>query len=135
MKSILVAVFMGAVVLLMVCSCATVPTEPLGSDELRLLSIKIPGSGRIKTGALYTINVRYESGGQPKIEKMCYFMSNRGPYCSKATDLALGLAGEFQMEIGGSDIGPQRLEIYVDYYGERKLRRTNRLSSLLEVTK
>jgi hypothetical protein len=32
----------GVIVLLLVCSCATVPTAPLASGELRLLSMHVP---------------------------------------------------------------------------------------------
>ncbi len=135
MKSISVAFFMGGVVLLLLSSCATVPTEPMGPDELRLLGIQIPGAGRIKAGALYTINVRYESGGQPKVQRTCFSLAGYGPYCSKVTGMDLGLAGTFQMEVGGSDIGPQRLEIYIEYLREGRLRRTNAISTIVEVTK
>ena len=135
MKSILVACIMGGVVLLLLSSCATVPTEPLGPDELRLLGIQIPGSGRIRAGVLYTVNVRYESGGQPKIQRTCYSVAGYGPYCSRVTGIDLGWVGSFQMDIGGSDIGPQRLEIYVEYIREGRLRRTNVISTIVEVTK
>jgi len=133
MKSILVTSLIGGVVLLLLSSCATVPTEPLGPDELRLLDIQIPGAGRIKAGALYTINVRYETGGQPKIQRICYSLGGYEPKCSRATGIELGWVGTFQMDIGGNDIGPQPLEIYVEYIREGKIRRTNVVSTTVEV--
>ena len=135
MKSISVALLTGGVVLLCLFSCATVPTEPLGGDELRLLSVHVPGAGRFRINALYTINVRYESGGQPKVQRMCYSLGNSGPHCAKVTGVETGLTGTFQMDITGTEVGPQRLDIYVEYFREGKLRRTNVISSRVELTK
>ena len=42
MMFILIAFLTGVIVLLLVSSCATVPTEPLASGELRLLDMHVP---------------------------------------------------------------------------------------------
>ena len=42
MKLILKAVLMNIAVLLVISSCATVPTKPLAPGELRLLSMHVP---------------------------------------------------------------------------------------------
>lgn len=134
MRSILAAFLMAGTFLVLLSSCATVSTEPLGPDELRLLDIHVPGSGRFKVGAMYTVTVRYESGGQPKVQRACFILGSSEPRCARATDTDLGLAGSFQMDIGGNDVGPQRLQIYVDYLREGRLRRSNVVTTLVEVT-
>ena len=47
MMFIRIAFLTGVIVLLLVCSCATVPTAPLASGELRLLSINVPGNSAV----------------------------------------------------------------------------------------
>ena len=45
MKNVLPIVLMSVAVVLTIFSCATVPKEPLGAGELRLLRIDIPPGG------------------------------------------------------------------------------------------
>ncbi|HYA93840.1 MAG TPA: hypothetical protein VEK32_20295 [Thermodesulfobacteriota bacterium] len=68
MKSILV-VLMGAAVLLGICSCATVPTKPLGEGELRLLGMQVPEMGNLALGVSYNIYFTFDADGKPEISR------------------------------------------------------------------
>jgi hypothetical protein len=57
MKPILIAVFMRVALLLGISSCATVPTEPLGEGELRLLRINVPENGNLRPGLSYSVDI------------------------------------------------------------------------------
>jgi hypothetical protein len=54
MKS-LIGVLMGVVIMLLLSSCATVPAEPLGEGELRLLGMQVPEMGNLALEVSYNI--------------------------------------------------------------------------------
>jgi hypothetical protein len=65
MKS-LIAGPMGAFIMLLISSCATVPKEPLASGELRLLSMDVVGSG-VEANTSFPVNVFLR---QPVIQRL-----------------------------------------------------------------
>ena len=48
MKFTLIGFLVGGVMVLMVASCATVPTDPLGPGEVRLLNINFPDYSEVR---------------------------------------------------------------------------------------
>jgi len=57
MRSTLIAILVGGVVILSISSCATVPTEPLASGELRLLSIRVPMNEDIRVNPVRKVGL------------------------------------------------------------------------------
>jgi len=55
MKSLLIVA--AGFFLLLASSCATVPTEPLASGELRLLSMQVADRGDIKVNFPFVVNI------------------------------------------------------------------------------
>ena len=133
MKSVLIAVLMGGVVLSVVSSCATVPTGPLGEGELRLSSIQVPENGSLKVGLKYWVTVNFEAAGSPEIKRACFTWSNDGPYCVdvNARDVKHFLShANFQVPVV-APLGHSRLECYAEYIRGGRRQRTNSVSSLV----
>ena len=127
MKSILVAILIGGIVLLVVSSCATVPKEPLASGEVRLLSISVPGAG-IEANTSFAVNIFFEAVGNPQIKRTCFSESREGPYCfdvSDASYLTLGTKRAFQVYLPGVSVGSHRVECYAEYIRDGETRKTN----------
>ena len=89
MKSLLIGVFVGGVIVLMVCSCATVPKEPLGPGEVRLLSLDFPSE--VRKDSQYVVSIRFEAEGGPEISTVCIQWAGLGSKCTKALDYGNGL--------------------------------------------
>ena len=130
MKS-LIAVLMGVVIMLLVFSCATVPTEPLTSGELRLLSVQVPS--RITVGFPYDLIIIFRADGKPEISKACCSWSGGGPYCFKARNLKYGSPGNFIIELPPADPGTYTMECYAEYLRDGETQRTNVISSQIDV--
>ena len=79
MKSILMTILKGVTVLLMVSSCATVPSEPLGSGEVRLLGIHVHEEKNLRTNIPFLVTIKFEADGKPEIDKACFYWSGNGP--------------------------------------------------------
>ncbi len=71
MRSILVTVLMGGIMLL-VSSCATVPTKLLASSELRLLSINSKEKMETKIHVPFEVKINFEADGEPEIRNVCF---------------------------------------------------------------
>ena len=80
MRSILIAVLVGGVVILSISSCATVPKEPLASGELRLLSMQVPMKEDIKVNFPFMANINFEADSKPEIRTACFSFSGDGLY-------------------------------------------------------
>jgi len=80
MRSILIAVLIGGVVILSISSCATVPKEPLASGELRLLSMQVPMKEDIKVNFPFMANINFEADSKPEIRTACFSFSGDGLY-------------------------------------------------------
>lgn len=129
MKSILISFLMGVAVLLGISSCATVPTEPLGPGELRLLRMEVPENGNLILGLLYSVNISFEADGNPEIIRACCTYSGDGPYCYRVKDIKYGSPGNFSVQFSNSYADSQRLECYAEYVRDGKRRRTNAVLS------
>jgi len=112
------------IVLLLVSSCATVPTEPLASRELRLLSIH-PEKGDIRVNFPFVVNINFEVDGKPEIRTACFSFSGDGPYCFKVTDVNYGSPGTIKVQVKAKSSGSQALESYVYYLRDGKVQPTN----------
>jgi len=127
MRSILLTVLLGGVVLLIASSCATVPREPLASGEVRLLSIDVLGSG-IEANASFAVNIFFEAAGNPEIKRACFYESGEEPSCfdvSDASYLTLGTKRAFQVYLPGVSVGSHRVECYAEYIRDGETRKTN----------
>jgi hypothetical protein len=132
MKSILVTVLMGGIMLL-VFSCATVPTKPLSSGELRLLSINTPERMEIKMNVPFEVKINFEADGEPKIRTACFYWAGDGPHCFKVTDVNYGSPGTVKVKLTPTRSGSYTLESYVVYTQEGKGRPTNVVSFNIRV--
>ena len=72
MRSILITILLGGIVFLGASSCATVPKEPLGSGEVRLLGIGVPGAG-IEAETSFGVNVFFRGSWQPTDKASLFF--------------------------------------------------------------
>jgi hypothetical protein len=133
MKSILIAVLMGGVVLSVVSSCATVPTGPLAPGEVRLLSIDVRRDEPISRYVSYAVNIIFEAKGEPQIKRACFYWSGDGPHCFEVTNVSLGLRGAFQLYLPGLEYGSYRLECYAEYIREGETRKTNVVGTQIAV--
>jgi hypothetical protein len=127
MRSILLTVLLGGVVLLGVSSCATVPREPLALGEVRLLSIDALGGG-IEANVSFAVNIFFEAAGKPEIKRVCFYESGERPYCfdlSDASYLTLGRKRAFQVYLPGVNTGSHRVECYAEYIRDGETRKTN----------
>jgi hypothetical protein len=125
MKLILKAVLMNIAVLLVISSCATVPTKPLAPGELRLLSILIPEQEKIKVNLPVVVKISFEAEGSPEIRSACFYFSGDGPHCFKVTDVDYGSPGTIKIQILPRITARRLLECYVIYVREGKLQATN----------
>jgi hypothetical protein len=125
MKLILKAVLMNIAVLLVIFSCATVPTKPLAPGELRLLSMHLPEDENIKVNIPFVVNIKFEADGEPEIRAACFYFSGDGPRCFKVTDVNYGSPGTIKLQIYAKDPGSTHLECYVGYIRDGKIQPTN----------
>jgi len=133
MRSIWIAVLIGGVVILSISSCATVPTEPLASGELRLLSMQVPMKEDIRVNFPFVVNINFEADGNPEIRTACFSFSGDGPYCFKVTDVNYGSPGTIKVQVRAKNSGSHALESYVYYIKDRKVQPTNVVGSQIRV--
>jgi hypothetical protein len=127
MRSVLIAILFGGIVLMQVSSCATVPKEPLGSGEVRLLSIDLMGAGLAEYTS-FAVNVFFESSGPAQIKRACFYESSRERYCFDLSDVSyftLGTKRALQVRLPGIRAGSHRVECYAEYIRDGEIRRTN----------
>ena len=123
--SIRISFLTGVIVLLLVSSCATVPTEPLASGELRLLSMHVPQREDIRLNFPFVVNINFEAEGKPEIRTACFYFSGNGPYCLKVTDVNYGSPGTIKVQVRAKNSGSHSLESYVYYLRDGKVQPTN----------
>ena len=133
MRSIWIAILIGGIVILLISSCATVPTEPLTSGELRLLSIHVPMKEDIKVNFPFVVNINFEADGKPEIRTACFSFSGDGPYCVKVTDVNYGSPGTIKVQVRAKNSGSYALESYVYYIKDGKVQPTNVVGSQIRV--
>jgi hypothetical protein len=127
MRSIIMTVLTGGVVLPVVFSCATVPKEPLASGEVRLLSIDVLGAG-VEANSSFPVNVFFEEAGNPQIKRACFYEPGEESSCfdvSNVSYLTLGTKRAFQVHLPGINVGSHRVECYAEYIRDGVTRKTN----------
>jgi len=125
MRSIFIAILKLGAVIVLASSCATVPTEPLTSGELRLLSIHVPMKEDIKVNFPFAVNINFEANGKPEIRTACFSFSGDGPYCYKETDVNYGSPGTIKVQVRAKNSGSYALESYVYYIKDGKVQPSN----------
>ena len=134
MKSIRIALSTGLIILLLVSSCATVPTAPLASGELRLLSVHVPQREDIRVNFPFVVNINFEADGKPEIRTACFYFSGDGPYCIKVTDVNYGSPGTVKLQVRAKNSGSHALESYAYYIKDGKTQPTNVVNCQIRVT-
>lgn len=130
MKS-LIAAPIGAVVMLLVFSCAQVPTKPLAAEEVRLLDMQVPS--RVTVSFPYDLTITFRGDGKPDISRACCSWLGGGPYCFKARSAKYGLPGSFTIQLPPADPGTYPIECYAEYLRDGKAQQTNVVSSQIAV--
>ena len=125
---LLITVSMGGVILL-ISSCATVPTGPLAPGEVRLLRIDVPHEGTINRNLPFVVNIIFEADGRPEIKTACFYWSGDGPNCFKVKDVNYGSPGTIDVEPRAKSSGSYVLETYVLYTRDGKTHPTKVISS------
>ena len=123
MKSILIGALMGVLVLLMISSCATVPTEPLGPGEVRLLKMDFPDDSDIRKNTRYVVSIKFEAEGGPEITRVCVQWTGYGTACSKVLDYGNGI---LRAEVLAPGVpGSYAVKSYVYYVRNGKIEQSN----------
>jgi len=134
MKS-LIGVLMGAVIMLLVFSCASVPTGPLGPGELRLLSMDVVGSGP-EVNTPFTVNVFFEAAGHPEIKRACFFYESGMGRCFGESDVSyviLGTKRAFRVDLPGISVGSHWVQCYAEYIRNGETQKTNVIATEIPV--
>jgi hypothetical protein len=124
-RSTLIAVLVGVVLILSISSCATVPTEPLAPGELRLLNMQVGERGEIRLNFPFMVYINFAAEGNPEIRTACFYFSGDGPYCYKAKEVTYGSPGTIKVQVRANNSGSQVLESYVFYVQDGKTKPTN----------
>ena len=130
--SLLIAFLMGGMILL-ISSCATVPTGPLAPGEVRLLRIDVPHEVGIKRNMPFAVNIIFEADGKPEIRTACFYWSGDGPNCFKVLDVRYGSPGTINVEPRAKSSGSYVLETYVLYIRDGKTQPTKIISSPINI--
>jgi len=131
-SALLITGLMGGVILL-ISSCATVPTGPLAPGEVKLLRIDVPHADGIKRNLPFAVNIIFEADGRPEIKKACFYWSGDGPHCFKVLDVSYGSPGTINVEPRAMISGMYVLETYVLYIRDGKTQPTRAISSPITV--
>lgn len=135
MKSKLLHVLIWGTILLVVSSCATVPTEPLAPGEVRLLVVHVPEVESLRANLQYGVYLNFEADGKPEITRACFRWSGAGPYCYKVTDVSYGSPGAIRVQVRTPDMGSYNLEGYVLYVKDGNTRISNIVNSQVSVAR
>ena len=135
MRTILIIILLGGIVLLGAFSCATVPKEPLASGEVRLLGLDVPGTVIFKETS-FPVNIFFEAVGNPQIKRACFSESEVEPYCldvSGASYTPIGGKRAFQVYLPGLSSGSYTVECYAEYIRDGEMRKTNMVFTQISV--
>jgi len=124
-KSLSILVLLSGAILLLVFSCATVPTEPLGPGEMKLLSLEVPQKEDLRESLPFVVQISFLADNNPEIVTACFFWSGNGPYCSKVTYLNYGTPGTIKVQLLPKSTGVIALEGYIVYKNDGKNLSTN----------
>jgi hypothetical protein len=131
MRSIFVTILTGGVVLLLISSCATVPTEPLSPGEVRLLGLQITGDPVVNIAV--RVKVLFEADGRPEIRRACVTWSGDTQSCVKVSDVEYGSPGSFSVWLVPRQRGSLVLQCYAEYPREGKAWPSNKVSTPVAV--
>lgn len=127
----LIAVSLGVALILLVFSCAQVPTQPLAPGEVRLLDIQVPS--RVTVSFPYEVTITFRADGRPEIRRACCSGLGGGPYCFKAISVKYGLPGSFTIQLPPANPGSYTLECYAEYLQDGGTQHTNVVGSQINV--
>jgi hypothetical protein len=133
MKSMLMGVIMGAVMLLTIFSCATVPTEPLGPGEVRLLAVNFPDPGEVKQRGRCVVNIEFETAGNSEITRVYVgWGGSRSHYIDK---INVNYANRLiTVDIPTPDsVGSYGIKTYVYYARDGKIQQSNVVETSVNV--
>ena len=128
----LISILSGGVFLLGIFSCATLQKGPLVPGEVRLLGIDVPGAG-IKANLSFTVNVFFDSVGEPEITKVCLYEPGKAQNCFDASYFILGTKRALRVHMPGLDTGSHRVECYAQYIRDGQTRKTNVIATQILV--
>jgi len=149
MRTILIIILLGGIVILVISSCATVTEGPEGSsisigkkelpsseDELKLLSVDVPHSGNLSANVEYWTTINFVTGRKPEILRACFNFSGDGQSCVdvQAKDVTYGSHTYFRVPIH-VPAGSKRINCYAEYIRDGKTRRTNTVTYYVIVLK
>ncbi len=134
MKSILIGVLMGVVILLMVSSCATVPTEPPAPGEVRLLGVKFAGFQPPKKALRYVVEIKFESDGQVDVTRACFYWDDNGPSCYNIMEISYGTRTISALIDTPPVPGNFVLRSYVQFIKDKRALRSNIVQTSVEIT-
>ena len=127
-KRVLTTILASIAILLAVSSCSTVPKGPLEPGEMRLLSLEVPEDGNLKLNIAYLLTIKFKADGDPEVRRACCTWSGEGPRCFRIKGVQYG-SDAFLDVLFYAPEGHHRLECYVEYVRDRRVRRTNIVGS------
>ncbi len=135
MRSILLTILLGGIVLLGASSCATVSKAPIAPGEVRLLGMQVPENGNLQFGLSYNIYFSFEADDKPEISRACCYWSGEPDrqYYYKVKNVKYGSPGNFSIDLVPPFYDQQKLKCYVDYVHDGKRQRTNAITSSIYV--
>ena len=135
MKSILVGVLVGTVLLLMISSCATVPTEPLGQGEVRLLSVDFPERIDIKQKSRCVVNIEFEARDNPQITRVYAEWAGAGSHYINKMEVSYENRLIRVVDVPTPEKrGSYGFKVYVYYVRDGRIQQTNVVETSVSVT-
>jgi hypothetical protein len=74
------------------------------------------------------VTIRFKADGRPEVRRVCFMWSGEGPRCIRGVQY--GSEGSLEVLYQAPE-GRHRLECYVEYVRDGKVRRTNTVSSFV----
>jgi hypothetical protein len=132
MKNVLPVVLMSIAVLLITSSCATVPKQPLGQGEMRLLGIDVPQGGNVSANVEYWVTLNFAAAGNPQISKACFKFLGDSLDCVDVTQryVTYGPRPNFRVPLLIPK-GQGALDCYAEYIRNGETQRTNTVSTFI----
>jgi len=132
MKNVLPVVFVSIAVLLITSSCATVPKQPLGAGEMRLLSIDVPQGGNVSANVEYWVTLNFAAAGNPQISKACFKFLGDNLDCVDVTQryVTYGSRANFRVPLLIPK-GQGALDCYAEYIRNGETQRTNTVTTFI----
>jgi len=131
-STLLITVLVSGMILL-ISSCATVPTGALAPGEVRLLRIDFPHEMDIQRGIPFAVNITFEAEGRPEIRTACFYWSGDGPNCFKVREISYGSPGTISVEPRAMSSGSYVMETYVLYIRDGKTQPTKIIRSPISI--